>query len=142
MPTKSGGARMASLDRPKLRPLASRRLEHEGREFVVLEDPLGVFVDPILVPIDGFHWVVRHFDGETSLLEIQSRILQESGQLVTTVELQALVDQLDRAMALEGPTFEAYVESYRHERTRPAAHAGRSYAGTQPGVRAQLGQLF
>jgi AmmeMemoRadiSam system protein B len=133
---------MASLDRPKLRPLSGRRLAHEGQDYVVLEDPLGVFADPVLIPMAGYQCVVRHFDGQTPLLEIQARILRETGQLVTSAELQGLVDQLDRAMVLEGPTFAAFQEDYRNERTRPAAHAGRAYAGTERALRAQLGCFF
>jgi AmmeMemoRadiSam system protein B len=45
-------------------------------------------------------------------------------------------------MVLEGPTFSAFVDAYRNERTRPPAHAGRAYAGTERALRAQLGQLF
>ena len=63
---------MRDVDRPKLRPLSGRREQFEGQEYVVLEDPLGVFRDPILIPIDGFHWVVRHFDGRRRSLEIQA----------------------------------------------------------------------
>jgi MEMO1 family protein len=133
---------MESLDRPKLRPLSGRREQFQGEEYVVLEDPLGVFRDPILVPLDGFHWVVRHFDGQTSLLDIQARILRETGQLITSAELKTLVTQLDHAMALDGPTFAAFVEGYRNELTRPPAHAGRAYAGTERALRAQLGQFF
>ncbi|HEV3168114.1 MAG TPA: AmmeMemoRadiSam system protein B [Isosphaeraceae bacterium] len=133
---------MASIDRPRLRPLSGRRLDHEGQPYVVLEDPLGAFRDPILIPLDGFHYVVRHFDGETSLVDIQARVLRETGQLITSNELQTMVDQLDRAMVLEGPTFTAFLETFRSERTRPPAHAGRAYAGTDRALRAQLGQLF
>jgi len=133
---------MPSLDQPKLRPLTGRRLDHEGRSFVALEDPLRVFHDAILVPLDGFHYVVRHFDGETPLLEIQARVMKETGQLITTAELNALIEQLDKSMILDGPTFAAFQENYRTERVRPPAHAGRSYGGTERALRAQLSQFF
>jgi MEMO1 family protein len=54
---------MGSLDRPKLRPLSAQRVEHDGRPFAALEDPLGAFSDTVLIPLEGFHRVVRHFDG-------------------------------------------------------------------------------
>ena len=53
-------------------------------------------------------------------------------------ELQDLVEQLDRAMVLDGPTFAAFLDAYRRERVRPAALAGRSYAATERALRAQL----
>src|SRR5919112_3042966 len=90
----SRNARMASLDRPKLRPVSVQRFDHAGQSFAVLEDPLGVVSNPVLIPLDGFHWVVRHFDGRTSLTEIQARILRETGQLIPAAELTRLVEQL------------------------------------------------
>jgi AmmeMemoRadiSam system protein B len=133
---------MASLDRPKLRPLSAQRFEHQGETFAAIVDPLGVFLDPVLIPMDGYQWVVRHFDGETLLSEIQARVLRETGQLITSAQLEELVAQLDRAMVLDGPTFAAYHESYRREQVRPAALAGRSYAGTERALRSQLARFF
>ncbi|HEV3121911.1 MAG TPA: AmmeMemoRadiSam system protein B, partial [Isosphaeraceae bacterium] len=133
---------MTSLDRPKLRPLAGRRLDHDGHSYVLLEDPLGAFRDPVLVPADGFHWVVRHFDGQTTLTEIQARVLRETGHLIGSAELQSMVEQLDRAMVLEGATYAAFLDDYRSQGTRAAAHAGRAYAGSDRALRAQLGQFF
>ena len=78
---------MASLDRPRLRPLSFSRLEHEGAEFVAMEDSLGVVPAPVLVPRAGFQWVVRHFDGTASLVEIQARILRETAQRIPMAEL-------------------------------------------------------
>jgi MEMO1 family protein len=133
---------MSSLDQPKLRPLAGRRVDHQGQAYVVLEDPLGVLRDPVLITLEGFHWVVRHFDGQTPLLEIQARVLRETGQLITSAELRTLIEQLDKAMVLEGPTFDTFRENYRNARVRPPAHAGRAYAGTEVALRAQLSQFF
>lgn len=133
---------MASLDRPKLRPLSAQRFEHQGQVYAALVDPLGVFVDPVLIPIDGYQWVVRQFDGATPLSEIQARVLRETGQLISTAQLEELVEQLDRALVLDGPTFAAYHESYRRAPVRPAALAGRSYAGTERALRAQLLRYF
>ncbi len=101
---------MASLDRLKLRALSTQRLEHQGQEYAVLEDPLGVFTEPVLIPIEGYHWMVRHFDGETHLRDIQARVLRERGQLIPLTQLQSLVEQLDRAMVLDGPAFAAFHE--------------------------------
>src|SRR3954467_1592009 len=133
---------MATLDRPKLRPMHARRFEHGGQAFVALEDPLGVAASPMLVPMDGFHWVVRHFDGTRSLVEIQAEVLRQTGQLIPSADLDSLVTQLDRAMVLDGPAFAAFAEGYRNERTRPAALAGQSYAGTERALRTQLARFF
>ena len=133
---------MSSLDRPKLRPLSAQRLEHEGRSYAALEDPYGVFADPVLVPIEAYEGIVRHFDGETLLSDIQARLRRETGQDLTTADLQNLVEELDRSMVLDGPTYGSFRDEYARQSVRPAAHAGRSYAGTGRLLRDQLDRLF
>ncbi len=131
-----------TLDRPKLRPLHAQRLDHEGRPFVALSDPLGVANGPVLVPLDGYLWVVRHFNGENTLGAIREHVLSQTGQPLATTELDDLVALLDRAMLLEGPTFGDFFERYRREAVRPASHAGRSYAGSERELRDQLASYF
>ena len=133
---------MATLDRPKLRPMHARRIDHQGQALVALDDPTGVAAGPTLIPIDGFHWVVRHFDGTRALGEIQADVLRQTGQLIPSADLETLVAQLDRSMVLDGPTFAAFRQEYRDAHTRPAACAGRSYAGTERALRAQLARFF
>lgn len=133
---------MASLDRPKLRPLTAQRIEHEGQSFALVEDPLRVLSDPILIPFDRFRLLVRHFDGLSSLTEIQHRILRETGQSLSKAELDSLVQRLDRTMILDGPTFASFHEAYRRETIRPPALAGRSYESSERALREQLGRLF
>jgi AmmeMemoRadiSam system protein B len=133
---------MASLERPKLRSLSAQRFDYEGRSYAVLEDPQGVFEEPVLIPLDGFQWMVRHLDGNSTLPEIQQRVLRDVGQRLSLSTLQELVEKLDRAMVLDGPTFAAFHAAYRRQRVRPAALAGRSYAGSEHALRAQLAQLF
>ena len=64
-------AGMPSLERPKLRTVIPRRVEHQGQAFVHLQDPTGVVSDPILIPFDGFQHIVRHFDGLSTLIEFR-----------------------------------------------------------------------
>jgi len=133
---------MSSLDRPKLRPVIPRRVEHQGQVFVVLQDSPAVLAQPIMIPHDGFHHIVRHFDGQSTLVEIQARVMRQTGLFLAIKELEELVQRLDAAMLLEGPTFASFLESYRQSGKRPAALAGRSYAGTVRALRAQLEQFF
>jgi AmmeMemoRadiSam system protein B len=95
-----------------------------------------------LIPFDGFAHVIRHFDGQSTLIEIQARVLRETGQFVALKELEELVRRFDEAMIIEGPAFATFHQQYRESRLRPAALAGRSYAGTLRALRAQLEQFF
>src|SRR5262245_33788347 len=104
---------MSSLERPKLRPLVPHRIEHQGQSLVVLQDARGVRSRPVVLPLDGAYHVVRHFDGQSTLSEIQGRVLRATGMFLALNEIESLVQQLDAAMVIEGPTFEAFLKSYR-----------------------------
>src|SRR5262249_3830102 len=116
-----GGATHSSLERPKLRPLSARRIEHQGQSFVVLQDPAGVVPQPVLIPFEGYVQVVRYFDGQSALMEIQARVLRETGHFVAMKDLEDLVRRFDEAMIIEGPAFEMFHQQYRQARRRPAA---------------------
>jgi MEMO1 family protein len=131
-----------STAKPKLRPLTARRIEHQGQSFVMLQDPAGVVPQPVLIPFDGYIQVVRHFDGQSTLTEIQARVLRQTGQFVAMKELEDLVGRFDEAMIIEGPAFAMFHQQYRESRRRPAALAGRSYAANLRALRAQLEQFF
>jgi len=130
------------LDRPRLRPLSAERFDHQGQPFAALADPLGAFDDRVLVPLPMFLHVVRHLDGRTTLADVQARVLRETGQLLRTEDLRRLVEQLDAAMVIDGPSFRAFVDEYRRQRLRPAVLAGRSYPATERALRAHLARLF
>lgn len=133
---------MGSLERPKLRPLPASRFEWDGRLFVRFEDPAGVVAHPVLVPLDAYQQVVRHFDGRSTLPQVLDRVRSETGQDVAMAEVVQLVEQLDRAMVLDGPRFDDFHRNFRNGLVRPAAFAGRSYAASDRALRDQLRGLF
>ncbi len=133
---------MATLDRPKLRPIQARRVDLRGQPFVELDDSLGLVCPPVRIPAERFHSVVRRFDGTAALPDIQADVLRRTGRLIPSGELQDLVEHLDRTMVLDGPTFRAFRDEYRRLGIRPAALAGRSYAGTPRALKAQIDGLF
>jgi AmmeMemoRadiSam system protein B len=133
---------MSSLERPKLLPVNARKVEQQGQSFVMLQDVTGAIAQPVLIPIDGFNQIIRHFDGQSTLIEIQGRVLRTTGLFLALNELESLVSRLDAAMIIEGPTFDAFHRSFRESGRRPAAMAGRSYAATARALRAQLEQFF
>ena len=133
---------MASLDRPKLRPLSGRRVEHRGQSFVALDDSLGLAPGPFLISLESFQGLVRHFDGQTSLDEIRSRVYRDTGRSLDMGDLVAFVAELDRAMVLEGPTHRAFLEGYSRGLVRPSCFAGRSYPSDVHRLEAELGRYF
>ena len=133
---------MSSLDRPKLRPISDHPYVHQGRDYVALVDPARAFRDPVLVPAGLFHEVVRHFDGRHTVEQIRDRLLRERGRALAASELERLIAELDRAMVLDGPTFDSFRDEYRRNGVRPAAFAGSSYRANGAGLRVQLGAYF
>jgi AmmeMemoRadiSam system protein B len=133
---------MPPLERPKLRALSAQRVQHQGRAFVLLQDPLGAFSTPVLVPFESFMQICRHFEGRLTLPEIRATILAETGVQIPLDAIRRLVDELDRAMVLDGPSFEAFREDFRRSEQRPAALAGRSYEAGEFALSAQLERYF
>lgn len=133
---------MASLERPRLRPLAHQRLVHRGQPHVRFHDPHGFASAELLVPFDLFQFVIRHFDGHSTPSEIQARVLRETGQLITAERLAQIIAELDRSMILDGPTFQAAHEEFRVQGVRRAAFAGLTYPVSERALRAQLGRYF
>jgi AmmeMemoRadiSam system protein B len=133
---------MATLDRPLLRPLSRSRVEHRSRLCVAFEDSLGLFQGQVLIPIELYQLAVRDFDGTKTLDQIRTRILEENGQDFPLAEMKRLVEQLDRAMVLEGPTLADFTASYARLESRPAALGGRSYPGDPVKLRAELAGFF
>lgn len=133
---------MATLERPKLRPLPARKFDRDGQSYALIHDPAGAFYHPVLVPLDTFLCVCRHFDGRLTLAEIQSRVQKETGQPLLDEILHRLIAQLDEAMVLDGPTFASFRESFRRSGSRPAALAGHSYPAHARALRAQLDGFY
>src|SRR4029077_10332012 len=97
---------------------------------------------PILLALDTFVHVCRHFDGRNSLAEILKRVEQETSQLISREALERLGTELDQAMVLEGPAFARFRASFQEAMVRPAALAGRSYTAGDAALRTQLAQYF
>ena len=134
---------MDPLERPKLRRvLSAREVVHEGERFAQLQDESGALDTPVLVPLSWYHHILRHFDGLTTLVEIQARILKETGQLLPNDRLESIVRDLDRALILEGPSYREFLENYRNAGVRKAAMAGKSYPPTERSLKARLGRFF
>jgi MEMO1 family protein len=133
---------MATLDRPRLRPLSASRLDQRGEPFVVLEDPMGLAPDPVLIPLQGYLQVVRRLDGRSTLDEIEARFFGETGLRLPPGDLADLVSRLDRNMMLDGPTFDAFRQAYATQDIRPSALSGRSYPASGLALRAELARIF
>ena len=124
---------MGSLVRPKLRSFNASHMRHGGQEFVRLDDPSEVVVQPILIPLRLYQQVERRFDGRSSLAEIREIVHWETSEDLSASKLQKVVSRLDQALILDGPCFENFRHNYRRHTatrslstTRCAARSARS----------------
>ncbi len=134
---------MSVPQRPRLRGLEIFPLGESSEQFV-LRDPSGA-ADAVVLPLGGAI-LASFMDGRRSLGDLQEAFQQQTGQTVSLVEVQRLVEQLDERYFLDSDRFRAYwqkhVQSYLDHPVRPAAHAGGAYEGEPEKLRAQLARLF
>ena len=112
--------------RPKLRPLQSH--VYEGH--LILTDPFGITPHPVsLSPAAAV--VASLLDGRRTIMDIAAEYVSITGHLITTAELLALVEKLDRWYLLDNERFrEAYARlgrEFLEKGVRPYVMAGQSY---------------
>jgi len=125
--------------KPKLRwPLDVQNVEHEGRQYILLNDPQGITPEVISIH-QGMVAVLARLDGENSL----QSILDEGGPFGLTKEiLLNFVARLQQMLLLDGPEVEKrwkqIKEDYRNATVREAAHADRVYSSDPKILREEI----
>ncbi|MBM3948360.1 MAG: AmmeMemoRadiSam system protein B [SAR202 cluster bacterium] len=115
---------------PKLRPVDPKWIEHEGRHYLYLRDPLSlaqeaVLVPKLLVPLLGL------CDGTRDLDAIRAGLALRTGFPLPSQHVRDFVEQLDSALLLENGSFRSAVQralaGYRAAPYRPMSLAGTVY---------------
>ena len=134
-----------SLDYPKLRNISIFPVQNSGQTLLCLQDPQNIsgkalFLSPPL------YFIVSLFDGQHSILEIQTEYMRRFGTFLYTEKLEEIITQLDEALFLEGERFqEAWgqrEESFKKASFREALFAGKSYEEDPEKLRVQLEGYF
>jgi hypothetical protein len=68
-------------DRPRLRPVEAFPLQQEGKTFICLRDPQHLSQPLVITPVGYF--VLTHFDGQHSFLDIQEAYRKRIGQALS-----------------------------------------------------------
>ncbi|GAB4319513.1 MAG: AmmeMemoRadiSam system protein B [Candidatus Sumerlaeia bacterium] len=97
-----------SIERPRLRPTVDLLpFEHEGRSGFLLRDALAgdrmLFVAPEALAL------LVLLDGQRTIRDIQTVILQQTGQILPSADIEAFVRLLDEHLLLDGPRYEAWL---------------------------------
>lgn len=133
------------MDRPKLRPVEATPVRQDGRVYVHIHDPARVS-DKLLIVPQPMMFVLAHFDGCHTLVDIQAAILRQFGQLVPREKLEEIVRQLDDALLLDSERFRQHLaaaaEEFRASPVRPPASAGGAYPADAAQLAAALDRCF
>jgi hypothetical protein len=115
--------------KPRLRPVEAvpvRDANDAGGVAIALRDPsrlsqVAITLSPAALQI------LALMDGRQSCVQIQDRFLEDCGQPLSQHTLRQILDGLDQARMLEGPSFEAHydrrLQEYRSRNLRPMPHA-------------------
>ncbi len=102
----------------------------DDESMILLQDPEG-FAPAQIVLSAGAYALAALFDGESTASEISKSFEERYGQSVPPGRIRQLAGELDRALFLESPRFEAHVtqalQHYLEAPLRPAMHSGVSY---------------
>jgi MEMO1 family protein len=133
------------MDCPKLRPVEAFPVDVGGREAICLRDATHLTKDAVFVPREAL-FILAHFDGNHTILDIQEAYTRQSGQLLYSDVIKALIAELDEHMLLDNERFETYkqqlIEAFRKSPVRRAAHAGSAYEADPSALAAQLAGYF
>ncbi|MBM3889143.1 MAG: AmmeMemoRadiSam system protein B [Verrucomicrobia bacterium] len=133
------------MENPKLRPVEAFPVRHDGRQMIMLRDPLRWTENILFVPA-GLLPILQRLDGTNSVLDIQAEIMRRSGQLVPGDFLRGIVAKLDEGLMLDSPRFhqhrERLVREFRQSPVRPAANAGTSYPAEPEKITAMFNSHF
>jgi MEMO1 family protein len=133
------------MDQPKLRPIEAFPVKVGGRDVICLRDPTDMTGNTMLVPHETL-FILAHFDGKHSILDIQEAYTRQYGQLIFSDTIKGLIAKLDEHLLLDNARFRAHkqqlIEAFRKSSVRPAAHVGTAYAADPIALEAQLAGYF
>lgn len=115
----------------KLRsPLDARPIQHAGRPYLMLRDPLGLTSKTLLIPHE-LAPALGLLDGNRDAETLRGALAVRFGLRLPPAEIEALINSLDQALFLENEHFaEAYAQAlddYRRARYRPLSCAPSVY---------------
>lgn len=132
-------------ERPRLRDLVLVPFSDGQREYLMVNDPLGVIEGQPVLGIESLA-ILQLLDGSVSVHDLTTALMRESKDLRVGNMVKDFVAQLDRMLMLDTPRFEQAFrekrEAYHRLEVRPAALEGRSYPAEREECRRFLDAHF
>jgi MEMO1 family protein len=133
------------MEFPKLRPINIFPVRHSDQIYVCLQDPQNISETSMFLP-PPVYFIVSHFDGQHSVLDIQTEYMRRFGEFLFTDKIKEIVDHLEKNLFLEGERYEEALrqkeEAFQKASDREAAFAGKSYERDPERLRSQIEGYF
>ena len=133
------------MDNPKVRWVETLPVEQDGREMFVLRDPDGLTEGSLVVSREVL-FLISLMNGNRSIRDLQEEFMRASGRLISTEQIESVVNTMDRNFLLQNERFESYFQKLREEydasSCRPSFLAGRSYPGNAQELASFLDSMF
>jgi AmmeMemoRadiSam system protein B len=100
-------------DKPRLRAIEAFPVQQNGKTLIYLKDPLN-FAIPLGISQVGY-FILSHFDGRHSLIDIQEAYCKRFGTLLLSEELKDFIDTLDQHYYLQSERFGGYRDTVLRE---------------------------
>ncbi len=129
------------MDYPRLRYMHASAAERDGSR-VLLSDPLHLAKGPLVMPAVTY-FIISHFDGQHSLVDIQEAYARQFGQVLERDKIDDLIAQLDQHHYLDSERFRREVlEAFWQAPVRDMAHADTCYSSDPEEFSRQAATLF
>ena len=130
---------------PKLRHVDAFPVEVEQETRIYIRDPLNYAQEPLLLPY-ATYFIISHFDGQHSLLDIQEAFSRQFNQVILRDQIQDIITQLDTHYYLDSARFAALqqevLDDFRRSPIREMAHADTCYSSYAQECAQQLAGFF
>jgi len=133
------------MDYPKLRPIEAFPVEVEGETRIYIRDPLNYTKSQIVVSYPVY-FILSHFDGRHSLLDVQEAFARQFGQILSSDKIREIIGQLDQLYFLDSERFaqlqQETLDAFRLSAVREMAHADTCYSSQAETFTKQTGAFF
>jgi hypothetical protein len=130
------------MEYPRLRYINASPMDAADGRRIYIHDPLRFAREPLLLS-GATYFIIRHFDGQHSLVDIQEAFAKQFGQVLPREQLEDIIEQLDRYHYLESARFQhEVVEAFAQAPVREMAHANTCYSSHPEEFRQQATALF
>jgi hypothetical protein len=132
---------MSLSNKPLLRNVSVQRISYQGEPVFLIQDPLKLTDAVILLP-QALGPLALLCDGQHTASEIRAALEVRYGLRLPQAVVEDLLEQFDRALLLEGVTFQQarqqVIDAFRAAPFRPPALAGPSYPAEPQALRQLL----